>query len=367
MAEWSRSVNTTLQKYVKGSTDNIMRNRKFLGMLQMKAMVKYKVSGLLLNWKVRYKRAPVSGYADGDTISFPRTDRWKEAKLEWRGYNVPDMMTKREMLMNQGPEQIINVYSELGKSLVDDLEENFGDEVYIDGNASGNSKRIHGAESFYGVSGLSTITPVGLPSDTYAGLRTDLGYYSGNWSKGAGNLSEWPAGKGDPNYDFWAPLVIDYNSAKFVGDSSAHTWKSQCKTALRYLVVKSRKNKTRKGMMDLVMLNDDLWRVFADAWDGSQRILRDTSTVGITKLGFTDVINFEGVDVTSEYGLPVGIGYGFNFDQIELNSQQSELFVVDGPDWDIATKSWRTTVDFLGNMKWNPRYQGKLYAGSSET
>jgi hypothetical protein len=54
-------------------------------------------------------------------------------------------MTKKERLMNRGPQAIIDIYADLGKSLVDDINDQFGEEFYIDGNATGNTKRIHGS------------------------------------------------------------------------------------------------------------------------------------------------------------------------------------------------------------------------------
>jgi hypothetical protein len=50
---------------------------------------------------------------------------------------------------------------------------------------------------------------------------------------------------------------------------------------------------------------------------------------------------------------------------MELMSLQGQLFVVEGPDYDIQTKSWRTSVDFFGNMWCNPRYQFKSWPAAN--
>jgi hypothetical protein len=57
--------------------------------------------------------------------------------------------------------------------------------------------------------------------------------------------------------------------------------------------------------------------------------------------------------------MPSGVGYGLNVDQMELMSLQGQLFVVEGPDYDLQTKSWKTSVDFFGNLVCNPRFQFK--------
>ena len=35
---------------------------------------------------------------------------------------------------------------------------------------------------------------------------------------------------------------------------------------------------------------------------------------------------------------------------------QAQVFVPEGPEMDIATKSWRFSVDFFGNTCWNPKF-----------
>jgi hypothetical protein len=45
---------------------------------------------------------------------------------------------------------------------------------------------------------------------------------------------------------------------------------------------------------------------------------------------------------------------------MELRSQQAQLFVPEGPDQDIASKSWRFSVDMFGNVAWNVKFFVKL-------
>ena len=58
--------------------------------------------------------------------------------------------------------------------------------------------------------------------------------------------------------------------------------------------------------------------------------------------------------------LPDATGYGFNTNNMELKSMQSELFSSDGPYWEQKTQSWDWAVRFIGNMCCNPRGFGKL-------
>ena len=357
--EWSRIVNTTIHEYVRDVEVNILRNRKLLAMLKERGRITFNHAGDLLDWKVQYKRAPMEGYADTDTLTFSRRDRWKTAQLDWRGYAATDAMTKLERLKNKNTEAIIKIYSEIATNLMDDLEDQFGDEFYIDGNAAGNQKRIHGIESAMGYSGVQANGFVGTPNSTYAGLSCALGNYGGGWSLNGANV-EWPSGTGDAHYDFWSPLIISYTNASW--SAATKTWPNTCKEALRFGIVKGKKNKSKKGMLDLITLNDELYRQFENLLDGEERlqVKRGDKKGGLYALGFEDVVNFDGVDITYEYGIPSTFGYGWAMEYLELCSLQPQLFVPEGPDFDIASQSYRFSIDYFGNLKFNPRYQASF-------
>ncbi len=366
MAEWTRVVNTTLRKYVRGEEINVLRNRKFTAMLRQRGRLKMNASGEQYDWKIRYKRAPLFGFADSDTLTFSRRNKWKTANLPWRGYAVTDSMTKKERLMNKGTEAIIKLYSRVSSTLMEDIEDQFADEVYIDGNASGNSKRIHGAESWNAGTQTVNITSTSSalrsanaadkvvgPADTYAGLSTTLGNYGGTWS------GSWPSGTGDAHFDFWSPLIVNYTSTSFGGSD---TWATQGDEAMRFLIIGSQKNKSKRGMMDLIVLESAMYNDALNLIDSKERFIsrQGRNEGSLAKLGFTDTFNFDGVDVTWEYGMPSDTGYGWNMDALQLCSLQGQLFVPEGPDFDIASQSYRFSIDMYGNLECNPRCQGKL-------
>ena len=354
-ADWTRLVNTTIHKYLKKVEVNVLRNRKLLALMESKGRIEFNGSGDLVDWKVQYKQTPFQGFAGGDTLTFPQRDYWKTAQLAWRGYASTDMQYEEEQLKNRSAEAIVKIYSELTDMMLRSITEQFGDEFYVDGNASGNEKRIHGLESFFGVSGAATNGYIATPSDTYAGLSTALGNYGGTWSTSGGN-DEWPSGTGDSHYDFWSPLIVDYTDTAW--SASTKTWPNTCREALRYGIVKGKKNKSLDGMLDLILLNDELFRQFEDKVDANERIVikRGDKKGGLYSLGFEDVINFDGVDVTYEYGVPSTVGYGLATPQMTLRCLYPQLFKPRGPDFDIATYSYRFAIAFFGNLTCNPRH-----------
>lgn len=355
-APWSRIVNSTIKKYIREREINILRNRKLTALLKKKGRITFNWSGTAMDWKVKYKRVRLTPFADGDTLEFSRKDRNKIATLDWRGYSATDSMTKGEFLQNRSTEAIVKLYSEISQDLIDDMEDAFGEEFYVNGYAPQNAKRIHGIESFMQAT-QNAGNGAGTPTGSFAGLSCVPGYYGGTWSPGS--QPAWPNGKGDAQYDFWSPIVVDYGDTMF---SSTPTWAANCVDAVSFAIIKGKKSKSAKGMLDVIMIDDEMYRQYLKQQRTKERILveRTGEKSPLVALGFSDVINQDGTDITWEYGITQGAGYGFNTDMMELRSQQAQVFVPEGPDQDIATKSWRFSVDFFGNCVWNPKFQIKL-------
>jgi hypothetical protein len=356
----ARLIHTTIADYLREEEVNVLRNRILLNYLESKGRVIFNESGLFMDWKLRFRRAPLQGYADGDTLTFSRQNRHKTAQLDWRGYTVQDSFGVMEELMNRGDAAIIKFASDKGGMLVDDITEGFGDEFYIDGNATGNTKRIHGMESFLGYSGPAAAGYIASPSDSYAGLNTDLGSYGGAWSVNGSSQVEWPNGTGDYHYDFFSPLIVDYTDTAWA--ASTKTWPNTCREALRYGIIKSRKNKSRRSMLDLILLENEMFRQFKDKVEANERInvtrgnSQASSSGSKQAIGFPDMFNYDGVDIGFEYGLPTNFGYGFPTSDMALMCLQDRLFVVRGPDMDISGLANRVVVTFFGNLKFaSPR------------
>jgi len=348
--EWTRVVNTTIHDYLREVEVGVLRNRKLLALMQSKGRVTFDHSGDKLDWKVRYKRVPIQGYADMDTLTFSRANRWLTAQLVVRGYAATDMINKRERLMNKSTQAIVKVFSEITANLMEDIEDQFGDELYGDGEAAGRTKNIHGLESFLGDTGAeATAGFIYPPSDTYAGLITNLGNYGGNWSTSGGNVN-WPSGTGDTHYDFWSPVIVKVTSQSWA--ASTKTWPNTCREALRYGLIKGRRNKSKRGTIDLVLMDGEWYRQLEEKIEATERLVVSRGEAGgLLSLGFKDTLNFEGVDHTWEYGIPSETAYGIPTESLELCSWQKTLFEPYGPDYDVSTQSYRYSIDFFGNLK----------------
>lgn len=354
MAEWSRVTNTTINDYLRGAEPNVLRNRKVTAMIQARGRLTYDHSGDAITWRLQFKDISLQGVSDGTSLTFASVDQFKTLTLPVRGYAATNAMHKKERLMNKSTEAIVNVYSEIAPLMLQGIEAGFGDEMYVDGNATGNELKLHGIESFMGNSGAASGGYIGTPSDAYAGINTDLAYYGGNWS------GSWPTGSGDAHYDWVSPLLVDYTDTAW--SATTKTWPNTCVEALRYGIIKGKKNKSTTGMLDMIILDGELYRQFQNTMDAKERITVQKGKAGkgdmanLVSLGFSDVTDFDGVEITYEYGVPSNIGYGWSFSNLELMSWQPQLFVPTGPIYDEATMTYRFTIDCFANLRCNPRY-----------
>ena len=347
MSVYIRIDKTTITNHVRKRMVNIMRNRPLTAMMTEKGRVTYNASGKNLDWRVKYRRNGLQQYGDGQLVQFDRLNRDQVAVLPWRGYILSESVTKMEELSNRGQEAIVKVIADITDSMLDDVQDQFEDEFFKDGNAAGNESRIHGFDSATGTGDTAQYV---APSDTYAGLDTTLGAYGGSIIDGT-----WPAGQFDAQYDFWSPLIVNYtDSASWT--ATTKTWPNTAAEAIRAGITHCSKNASLDGMMDYIGMPLELFRQFKDVVGDKERIQvrRDGEASGLVNLGFRDVINYDGVDCHGNYSVPSGTAYGLNFDSMELLSMQPDLFVP-GSDYDITHLAKQYTLDYFGNLKFNPR------------
>lgn len=345
MAElWTRIQKTTIEQHLREVEENILQNQKITALMMKKGRVSYNHGGTKMTWRVKKARNGMVQYGDAQGVNFDRFNRHDVAELDWRGYIIGESVTKMEKLANKGKEAIVNFVSELTDSMIDDIKYHFAREFYKDGNASGNEHAIHGFLSWLGYTSNAQYT---APSDTYAGLSTVLGNYGGSVIEGS-----WPTGKFDPEYYFWSPLIVNYTNTSF----GSNTWAANCIPAIRNGIIHSKNQKGLQGQLDLILMTAAMYASFLDQIDEKERIQveRGAKNSEMTALGFKDITNFDGVDMTYEVDVPADSAFGLNFKEMELCSMQGQLFVP-GKDYDINTLSDQYTIDFFGNLRGNPR------------
>ena len=369
---FARTAATTLAKHIRDVEENMLRNYQLGALLEAAGRVNYNNSGEGFDWPVQYRLHKVEGNTGETARNFSRKNLWKSANLEYRGYQATDSMYYREFRSNRGEEGIIKVFDNFVQRLETSIEQSLGGEYYVNGEVTANKQGWHGMESMFsdssGAGPTQTFTYSGggavqtksaddivaVPVASYAGINTANGTYGGEQESG----TAWPNGVADPEYDFWSPLIVDYTSTKFSG--SADTWAAQGDEAMRFAIIHAQRNTSQKGQITNVMLARDLYMDLLNLIDEKERI-QITSEHTLRALGFKNTVNFDGIEVSWEVAVPSGVGYGLNYECMELKSMDDSLLRSEGPEYDIHSQSFNAVVSTLSNLKFaSPRNFFKL-------
>lgn len=360
--DWARTAATTLADHIRDEEQAWLKNYQMGALLESNGRVTYNHSGRGMTWDVRYRKHTLEGNSGETPRNFARKNLWKVAALpNKRGYQATDSITKAEMLENRGEPAIIKLFDGFVERISESVKQGIGPEFYIDGNATGNELAWHGIESFCGAT--QTVTAgtagatartanaadfVGYPNDNYADNNTNLGDAGG---EGDPTLT-WPGGVNDPEFDFWTPLLVNYTCTGF--SPSTHTWANQGDEALRFGIIHGQRNSMANGQMTNVFLDRGLYFQFLNLIDNKEQIrIQRGEDWSLTKLGFKNVVGFDGIEVSWETGIPANVGYGFNYNDIELRCMEDTIFKSEGPFYDEHTQNMNAVVYTLSNLKFS--------------
>ena len=369
-AEWIGVIHEQAPKFLAGFADETIRNRMLLAYMRKNGRIILRGNSPMCVWDIKFDQQPVVSAGDVGTLEFNRYNLMRQAALSWRGYVATDMMTEKEYLMNQGPGQIYNRYGQIIPSLMEAMTDNFGGELYVDGNATGNENSIHGLESFCGAGTVVAADLIAQPSDTYAGLSTALNQEGGTWTNTLGNIGsanprpntglsvDWPHGKGSAKYDFNSPVLLNTSSTNWGTNSTS--WESNCERVLRQGIIWLKNKGGASGQPKLGLMSNDYYSGFLNHMSSKQRAIIPHSES--QDLGFSDAVNFDGVAMAYDFECPASSGYFININNMELVSLDSVLFGYRGPDWSIRDRAYLFYVGFWGNARYRAKHFGKFKA-----
>jgi hypothetical protein len=372
--DWSRVIGTTIVNHLREEELATFRKFKIFALLESSGNVVMNQSGRGMDWNVRFRNAPVTGNTGDTPRTFSRVNMWKRAELPWRGFVTTDAIYRREMLENRGQQALVDVASKMAERLKESLEQHLSYQPYVDGNASGRDNDFHGMESFLGYAGTVDESDSGVatadttsaggfiggiadrfafPDDTYAGLSTRLGYYGGGRINAT--TGTWPSVPVDPEFDYYSPVIINYNANSFASPSGDRNWRKNCVFAMREGIHQCKRNDTKEAQIDLVVLDRKLYTQFLNSYKDQERIVVSKES-GLKALGFTDTVTLDGVEITSEYACPAGKGYGMSIGNMELRCLENQLMVAEGPFFSEETQAYRYACSTLGNFRFrSPR------------
>lgn len=369
--DWARTIGTTLVNHLKEEELTTFRKFKVFAALEANGKVAMNQGGRGFDWQVRFKNQPVTANNGESPRVFARHNLWQRATLPYRGYSVTDQVTKREMLENRGAQALIDVAGKMASRLQESMEQYLSSEIYVDGNATGNENRFHGLESIFAYAGSVNVgdgsqrggsgspsvnagDPFLWPKDTYAGLETALGALAGSQRtlSPAPTNNSWPLVPADPEYDYYSPLICNYKSTYFqgLGGTLAATWQGNCIEAIREAVNHAKRNDTRENAIDMILLDRALYIQFLNRLDARERAIVSKSN-GLRSYGFSDVVELDGIEVSTEYAVTPGCGYGLSIGNMELKCMEGQLMTAEGPFYNEELQSHRYAVSVLANIK----------------
>jgi hypothetical protein len=371
--DWARTIGTTLVNHLKEEELTTFRKFKVFAALEANGKVAMNQGGRGFDWQVRFKNQPVTSNNGESPRIFARHNLWQRANLPYRGYSVTDMVSKREMLENRGAQALIDVAGKMASRLQESMEQHLSSEVYVDGNATGNENRWHGLESLFAYDGTINVStgakrgtgtspgsssapdPFAYPSDVYAGLNTDLGYLAGSLKPISPTPSKnsWPLVPADPEYDYYSPIICNYTSTYFAGStgtSLAASWQGNCVEAIREAVNHAKRNDTKENQIDMILVDRALYIQFLNRLDARERAIVSKSN-GLRSYGFGDVVELDGIEVSTEYAVPPGVGYGLSIGNMEMKCMEGQLMTAEGPFYNEELQSHRYAVSVLANIK----------------
>jgi len=339
--------------WTKALSDETIERHPLLRLLQEKGAIKYGASGTKAKWTVKFKQLDLTPYADMDVLTFARNTVTKTAELDWRGYKLTDAISELEELQNAGSdEQIVNLFESKLDHMKSDASDQLGVEFYRDGNLAGNESRLHGIESFMGLSGTSSgasalATTI---SDTYAGLSTIPGNYGG-------------ASSADREYDFWSPVIVN-------STYSTETWATAGVSQLRRAILYTNHGVGRQHQLDLFLTSRADYELLLTQLDDKQRQI--IPSAGLAKFGFPNMVSVDGVEVTFDPDMPtsdaagdVVNAYGFNTSQMDfkLLGKKKMLWNASGDTFREENQTKRFWLGLWGNLCFkSPRHFAKIAA-----
>lgn len=365
------AVKATAPKYLKGASDQTVRQRILLTMLQSRGRLQFNTDGHTeQNWLIQVRDPQIKQYGDSARQTFTEHDAYEQMQIDLRGYIGTDKLSHRTALVNKGKMAIVNHYDTKLEILMRSAKRRLGSDLYADGYAAGYEQSLIGLGSFMKPdAGVATDDQVAVPASTalYGGKSVQLGTFGGTWSSNMDVspssvvANDWPFGSGSSEYDALTPKMLNANSTKWASGTAG--WKNNCSTMMRYARLWARSLGGDGSEPMLHLLSTEFYGQYADYQEAKERIILPHAPSA--DYGFSQTINFEGAAVTFDYDVPSSKGYGLNIDEMMLFTLHPDLFESEGPEWSTEEQAWLFVVRMVGNLRFNPKHHVEYgYYGS---
>jgi hypothetical protein len=363
----ARVLATTYQKWLEGYSNETEEDHPILASLKAKANIDYSGAGVHYQESIKFKRLRLEGYADMDRLEWARNNLYKTQALEWRGLQLTDAISTKEMRQNKSMEARVKLFSDKLAQMKSDADDDLGQFLYLNGQAPGNEKKLEGflTQMDYtlgsqAVADVFATAPVG----TYGGIDTALGAYGGIGTN-ALDVRE----SNDPEWDFWTSIIVNATNTT-TGGGSAASWATHAAQLIGTAVTHAIRGNNKSHHLDMFCLSRTNFAQLKDQLRGSERILvnpgADRSL--LVSLGFKGVIMVDGVDCivdtdvpqTDNQGRPIR-ALGWNMSRTKMcllpeNTGDKMFWNDSGSFFDPDDKTFKWWCGLWGNLVFKPRY-----------
>ena len=356
-------IQATAPQFFKGATDHTIRERPLLKMIQQSGNMVMNLRAPKYVWKIRVRQPKPKVIENGARTVWDETDAYETLEMGHAEVQVTDSMNRRDQMINaSSPNQIIDIIGEKYDELVKSMSRMISEQFYADASSGTGVGQLTGLKSFMKPVGVATDqVAIPAPGTEYANLSIELASLGGWWSQDLAptfpNASlgvDWPEGRGDSEYDFNTPTMLNMN-ATYNGDTG---WNNNCLKMLRRMNSLIKRRCGSSTVPTAHMMGHSLMHEVKDKIELRER----TYVTDYQKtLGFPDVLNYEGSMIFDDFECPAREGYSFNPSDITIFSVNDQLFYSDD-SWETVEQKSLMMVGFLGNYAFTPRTMGAFVA-----
>ena len=377
------NVRTAAPNYMSGFSDLTIRGHMLLDMMNSLGNIENNASDIARIWKIKVRQPNVRTLSNTTRKTFTDSDAFEELQVGVRGYESSDMLKELDYKRNQGPLQLINLLDTKLADIGETLKQKIQEGMYRDGDSVAYQDGYQGFETVLGCNNTArggadadATDRIILPSDSYGGHSTDLGYFGGSTSneiaaadrmnKTQGLANDFPYGHPTTDYDAMSPSLWNYTSTGW--GSGSGLWEDNVEEVMRE-ALNALHHRTGVGgnVKVAFLIAPDLYPGVENHYSSRFRIIQP-ATNGEQGFPQFQMLQIDGCSVKSEYGCPPTLGYGFVANHMEMfnyapmmkPSAGASMIDIFGPTWEEMLAAYIMRADTVGNLKLSPKYMCKL-------
>lgn len=199
---FTEMVTTTLRNTPTEVTDNVSNHNALLRRIKSKGGIKTLSGGYEIQRAVDYaENGTYQRYLGYETLNTQASDTLTSVKYTWQQIALHVTASGREMRLNSGKEQMIDLVKERKKSAMRTAENRFSEDIYSDGTET---NQINGLAALITTNGEGTVG--GINAATWTFWQNQYKEMTGTNLAGTKSAANALSMKGDMN-DLWLSLV----------------------------------------------------------------------------------------------------------------------------------------------------------------